>query len=87
VNVLNLNDKVRSLDLFKDSKCIVEGGWSYGENESSIHHTLVNFMHPEYSQFSHSGGLFGAINLQIPRIYSNVKIKHVGSPLPKSLFY
>jgi hypothetical protein len=51
VNVLNLSDKVKILDLLKGGTSLAEIGCLYGKNELNICTTTVNSMHPENSQF------------------------------------
>jgi hypothetical protein len=70
--VLNLNDKVKILDLLKG-----EVGWHYGKNESSIHSPAFQasavFLH--YS-------LLGTICLwMIARVYCNVLMDEQGQDL------
>jgi hypothetical protein len=69
VNVLNLSDRVKILDLLNCTMSLVEGEWRYGKNESSIHCTVQKSMKPEHSWLFFNGSLLGAIYLWTPRVY------------------
>jgi hypothetical protein len=47
-NVLDLSDKVKILDMLKGSMSLVEAGWCYGENKSSIFSAALNSVSPEH---------------------------------------
>jgi hypothetical protein len=67
-----LSDKVKILDVLKDSMSLAEVGWHW-RNESSAHSTAVNSVHPEYTRVFLSGRLLGSIDLSIPRLSSMMK--------------
>jgi hypothetical protein len=49
VNVLNLSDKVKNLDLLKSGMSLAEVEQCYGKKESNFYSVALNSLHPEQS--------------------------------------
>jgi hypothetical protein len=49
-NVLNKSDKATIWDLLKGSLSLAEVGQCHGENESNVHSTALNSVHPEQAR-------------------------------------
>jgi hypothetical protein len=48
VNVFNLSDKLKILDLLKGNVSLAEVSWSYGIKESNICSTVLKSMHSKH---------------------------------------
>jgi hypothetical protein len=66
--MLNINDKVKILDLLKGGMSVTEFGWCYEKN-SRIYRTVLNSMHPEHLWVFLNSSLLATIYLWIPRVY------------------
>jgi hypothetical protein len=69
LNVLNLSDKAKILELLKSVMSLAEVGQSYRENETSICSTVVNPTHPEHSWVFLNDSLLGSQGSTIHQFY------------------
>jgi hypothetical protein len=69
INVFNLNDQVKFLDVLKCGMSSAGVGWCYGKYESSICSIALNSTNTEHAWFFLSGGIPGTMYPRIPRVY------------------
>jgi hypothetical protein len=69
VNMFNLSDKVKNWDLLKGSLSLAEVRRHYRNNESSIHSTALNAMHPDHTQFFLNVHVLGTTAPQKSQVY------------------